>query len=258
MELKLCTWREVEVYLDLSSGIMIPLGSIEQHGPNGLLGTDAICSQAVARHAAERTGVMVGPAIELTVAQFNLAFAGTIHVRASVLAAVIHDYVKSLAVHGFRRFYFVNGHGANISVANAAFHDIYAARSFAEADTTTPELRCRLRSWWEFDAVCQLRDLWFGTWEGVHATPSEIAITQSVYPEQTRSLSDFEPRALSPEDKAAIGGDRHYDAHHQRTRFADGTLGSDPRLASPERGASLLEAAASGVLEDYQRFVEEA
>ena len=43
MQLQLCTWPEVEAYLKGASGIIIPIGSTEQHGPTGLIGTDAAC-----------------------------------------------------------------------------------------------------------------------------------------------------------------------------------------------------------------------
>jgi creatinine amidohydrolase len=48
MLLHLATWPEVESYLKTSSGIIIPIGSTEQHGPTGLIGTDAICAEAIA------------------------------------------------------------------------------------------------------------------------------------------------------------------------------------------------------------------
>ena len=47
MELKFSTWPEVESYLKSSKTIVIPIGSTEQHGPNGLVGTDALCPEAV-------------------------------------------------------------------------------------------------------------------------------------------------------------------------------------------------------------------
>jgi creatinine amidohydrolase len=43
------TWQEVETYLTQSKGIILPIGSTEQHGPNGLIGTDAICAEVIAR-----------------------------------------------------------------------------------------------------------------------------------------------------------------------------------------------------------------
>ncbi|MEO0521080.1 MAG: creatininase family protein, partial [Cyanobacteria bacterium P01_A01_bin.116] len=49
MLLHLCTWPEVEAYLERSRGIIFPIGSTEQHGPTGLIGTDAICAEVVAK-----------------------------------------------------------------------------------------------------------------------------------------------------------------------------------------------------------------
>ena len=41
MRLQLMTWPEVESYIEGSNGIIIPIGATEQHGPTGLIGTDA-------------------------------------------------------------------------------------------------------------------------------------------------------------------------------------------------------------------------
>jgi creatinine amidohydrolase len=59
----LSTWQEVEAYLQKSQGIILPIGSTEQHGPTGLIGTDAICAEAIARGVGEITEAMVAPTI---------------------------------------------------------------------------------------------------------------------------------------------------------------------------------------------------
>ncbi|MBN9270817.1 MAG: creatininase family protein, partial [Mesorhizobium sp.] len=48
MRLDTSTWEEVDAYLGHSDGVIVPVGSTEQHGPLGIIGTDAICAQAVA------------------------------------------------------------------------------------------------------------------------------------------------------------------------------------------------------------------
>ena len=78
MQLHLSTWKEIEEYLLRSRGIIIPIGSTEQHGPNGLIGTDSICPTAIAGEASLETDILVGPALTLGPAQFNLKFPGTI------------------------------------------------------------------------------------------------------------------------------------------------------------------------------------
>ena len=69
MRLQLCTWQEVESYLTRSKGIIMPVGSTEQHGPNGLIGTDAICPETVANGVAEQIEAMVGPTLSIGMAQ---------------------------------------------------------------------------------------------------------------------------------------------------------------------------------------------
>ena len=53
------TWHEVEAYLARSKAIILPIGSTEQHGPTGLIGTDAICAEVIARGVGEAANAMI-------------------------------------------------------------------------------------------------------------------------------------------------------------------------------------------------------
>src|SRR6476661_6840987 len=72
LELMTMTWPQVEACLGHSRGVIVPIGSIEQHGSAGLLGTDAICAEAVARRAAGAAQAILAPTVSLGMAQFNL------------------------------------------------------------------------------------------------------------------------------------------------------------------------------------------
>ncbi len=251
------TWKEVEAYLRESRGVVVPMGSTEQHGPIGLIGTDAYTAEAVARGLGDRVGALVAPTLSLGVAQFNLGFPGTISVRAATLMATIEDLVLSLAAQGFERFYFVNGHGGNVAPARAAFQDIYARWSLGERSGAAP--RCRLRSWWEYPGADSLRRELYGAGEGMHATPSEIAITRHAQPAAFGRAEGKlpAPPVLSPAYLRDHGGDNHWDAQSHRAAFPDGRVGSDSALATREQGTALLEASIAGAIEDYRAFLVE-
>jgi len=255
MLLSFSTWKDVESHLACSRGLVIPIGSTEQHGPTGLIGTDAFTAEAVAHGMEQHADILVGPTLCLGVAQFNLAFPGTVSVRASTLTAVIEDYVLSLARQGFSHFYFVNGHGGNIAAARAAFQDIYARWSVGERIGTAP--RCRLRSWWEYPAADRLRRALYGEREGMHATPSEIALAMHLFPQWTHGTEVPAPAPISAAFLRNHSGDNRWNAESHRAAFPDGRVGSDSGLANAKDGAALLEAAVDGALEDYQAFLAE-
>lgn len=254
MELVFATWNEVEAYLDRSKGIIVPLGSIEQHGPNGLIGTDALCAEAVARGISGSDDVMLGPTIAFGVAPFNLGFPGTISVRSTTLMSIVTDYVRSLASQGFERFYFLNGHGGNVGPLRAACQDLQAEGSVS-GDGSRGDLRFFFRNWWEYPAADALRRELYGDAEGLHATPSEVAITQALFPQHPKAAPAAAPPRLSLEYLRDHAGDNHADAGRHRRQFPDGRVGSDSALARPEHGRALLDAAIADGKREYQRFM---
>ncbi len=241
MRLSDSTWNEVEDYLSRSTGIIIPAGSTEQHGPVGPIGTDAICADAVASAAAEIADALTAPPLVYSPAQFNLAFAGSVSVPAELFESLALCVIDSLAGQGFRHFYFLNGHGANLAPLGRA-----AARR--------RRLFVRIRSWWDFAEVNSLRRDLYGDWEGMHATPSEIAITRSIGRIVESEGADTPPRRLSREYIKAHADDRHGPPEEHRRDFPDGRVGSHSALARPEHGQALLNAAAAEAAKDYLGF----
>ncbi len=251
MQLELMTSPQVRAYLAERQGIVVPVGSTEQHGPDGLIGTDHLCAEAVARRFGRGRGVIVAPTLSYGMSQFHLGFPGTISLRPSTLAALALDVVASLAATGFRRIYLLNGHGGNVAPLRSAVQEFYAARSFAGAAEPSP-VHCRIRSWWELPAADALRRELYGAHEGYHVTPSEVAITMAAHPE---SIGPFQslPPAHAP-DMLLHAGDNYYDAADYRARFPDGRVVSHSALATREAGERLIEAAVADLAEDFEAF----
>lgn len=246
MLLHLSTWPEVEAYLGESSGIIVPIGSTEQHGPTGLIGTDALCAEAIAKGVGDATQGMVGPTLNVGMALHHLAFPGTISLQPSTLSLVVRDYVTSLARHGFTRFFFVNGHGGNIATLKAAFAETYAALAAMSELEWGDRVRCRLSNWFACRSTYQLAKELYGNEEGSHATPSEVAVTQFLYPDaiKTAPLSD-----------KVASGHPIYGAEEFRRCYPDGRMGSNPALATPEHGQQFYEAAVKEISSQYLEFL---
>ncbi len=249
MQLQLCSWPEIEAYLTRSRGIIFPIGSTEQHGPTGLIGTDAICAEVVAKGVGEATGALVGPTINVGMALHHLAFPGSVSLRPSTLIALIQDYVKPLARQGFERFYFVNGHGGNVATMKAAFSEVYAAIADANLPNAA-KIRCKIANWYQAEAVMTLADQLYGDQEGSHATPSEVALTQFVYPGAIKRA------ALSP--TVAPAGRSIYNSADFREFYRDGRMGSNPDLATPAHGEQFYTLAVKDLSNGYLSFLQEA
>lgn len=245
MLLHLSTWQEVEAYLTQSQGIILPIGSTEQHGPTGLIGTDAICAEAIAHRVGEATQALVAPTINVGMALHHTAFPGSISLRPSTLILVIRDYLVSLAQAGFAKFFFINGHGGNVATLKAAFAETYA--TLAQMPLThADQVQCQVNNWYMNSSVYKLAKELYADQEGSHATPSEVALTQYVYPEFIKQAP------LSPE----VSSDhRIYSATDFRRRYPDGRMGSNPALATPEHGQQLCERAVKEITQAYLDFL---
>jgi creatinine amidohydrolase/Fe(II)-dependent formamide hydrolase-like protein len=245
MLLALSTWPEVEAYLCKSRTVVVPIGSNEQHGPTGLLGTDWLCPEIISHYAHAEGDLLVAPTFAVGMAQHHLAFPGTISLRPSTMIAAIRDWTISLAAHGFERIYWLNGHGGNVATIEAAFSEIYSEASYLGRPRG---FALKLRNWWELPGVTKLCNAQFREGHGTHATPSEIAVTQFAYPHAIKA-ANYAPRI------APTGPIR--EAADFRSRYADGRMGSDPGQATPEKGREIVELAARSLVDEVRAFEAE-
>ena len=189
------SWPEIDARLKSGARtVIVPIGSNEQHGPTGLLGTDWMCPEIIA-HAAEKTddSLVIAPTFNIGMAQHHLGFPGTISLRPSTFIAAIGDWARSLAGHGFTRIYFLNGHGGNVASIEAAFSEIYADYSFRQQRAP---FALKLKNWWDLAGVTALANQQFPVGHGSHATPSEIAVTQWAYPDAIKT-ANYAPQIAS-------------------------------------------------------------
>ena len=237
MRLAMMNWRQVEAHLKKRQTLIIPAGSTEQHGPNGLLGTDYLIAEAIANAVGERTRTPVHPPLTVGMSQHHLAFPGSSSLTCATYMEVLNELIESQARHGFRRFFFINGHGGNTPSATAAVSDLVTRR---------PDLDWAWHSWWEDPRGKELEDKLFGDRNGDHASAAEISITHHLFPGRIERIGPLEVERpafhwpLSPEKF--------------RATFPDGRMMSDPSLADDVKGRKLFELCVMIFCEELVKF----
>lgn len=230
--------------------LVLPLGSVEQHGNHMPLGTDTMLAQSVSLAAAERTGnVAVLPPPWYGFSAHHMRFAGSITLRPETLMAVAEDIVGSLVKHGFRHILIVNGHGGNGGVIDLLASTL-GHRHHGQARIAALTYFALAR-----EAIAALRRSEPGGMG--HACEFETAMIRHIRPELLRmelaatTYPDPGSRYLTTD---LLGGS----AIKTYLDFADlsdtGTLG-DPSLATPEIGAKFFDAtvgALAAFIEDFR------
>lgn len=246
MQLIYMTWKDVEEYLKTSKTVLIPVGSTEQHGPTGLIGTDAITAEDVAIRIGKKNNIMVGPTINVGMSYHHTGFPGSISLRPTTLINVIRDYVQCLAKYGFNHFFFVNGHGGNEASIQCAMWELY--RDIRDMNVPDKNIFMDMASWFNLPDVNRLRKEFFDNKSGSHATASEISVTMFTRPEYARSS-----QGLAPCKETRGTG---YGPEDFRKSFPDGRINSSPELATPEYGEKLLNAAVDNISEKLLNFIK--
>ena len=100
--------------------LVVPVGSLEQHGPHLPLDTDTRIAEAVARRAcAGRAGVAVAPAFCIGASGEHADFPGTLSIGTEALTVCLTELGRHASLH-WPAMLLVNGHGGNAAAVEAA------------------------------------------------------------------------------------------------------------------------------------------
>lgn len=106
---------------EVGEGVLavVPIGSLEQHGPHLPLDTDTVIAEAVAQAVAHRLGGWCAPALAYGSSGEHQGFPGTTSIGTPALGRVVVELVRSLR-NWAGQVLLVNGHGGNVEALNAA------------------------------------------------------------------------------------------------------------------------------------------
>lgn len=115
MRLGEMAWTEVKEAIAAGATAVVPIGSIEEHGPHAPMG-DYIVTDEIAGRAASLAGDVAAPMMPFGYSEYFRNFPGTITLRESTLDAVLTDTLTCLLDHGFPRVVVFNGHAGNSGI----------------------------------------------------------------------------------------------------------------------------------------------
>jgi creatinine amidohydrolase len=238
------TWYDVQELLNQTRIIIVPTGSIEQHGPHLPLNTDVVAPMEVSILVARKLGTVVAPPLRPGVSAHHLPFPGTITLRSKTFIELVKDYARSLASHGFDPIIFVNGHGGNsASLAIAT----------SEARVELSPTKIIGFNWWEFIPKDLGHTLGFEN--GFHANAQETSWMLALRPNQVKMER---AKTEMPRAAEAIKMSENFYIGTFRT-FKDvtqsGILG-DSTKADAQLGQKLVEGAAENIYKAIQEIVK--
>jgi len=224
-------WPDLGTYFDEESLAIVPLGSTEQHGPHLPEGTDHLIAEALAREAADRTGYLCTPTINVGVSPHHRQFHGTMWADAPAFRDYVESLTRNLAYHGIDRVVFVNAHGGNVQ------HLREVGRRVRD-DGTMYAIE-----WMWDESITELIEEVFET-PGPHGGPKETALIQHlagdlVHEDRIEAARDGGLVEFGDETARKYGSRTFYDAIDNTD---NGVLG-DQTDASAAVGEELFEAA---------------
>lgn len=120
--------QELRVLADQNAVVILPVASIEQHGPHLPVMTDTRLGHEIAVRAARKAypkrPTVVAPVVWSGLSEHHMAFGGTLTLRQDTYRAVLRDLIDAIMRHGFRDIVISNSHGGNIIATQALLDDI--------------------------------------------------------------------------------------------------------------------------------------
>jgi len=213
------TWPEIRAYLESRDGLIVPVGTCEQHGPHLPLNTDTLLSEYFCGRLSTATGLLIAPTLAYGVnLPCDRGLAGTTTLSPEILRRQVRELTEWWSCQGFRKFYVITAHGDPFHVqaleeasgGGILFHQLF--------DDEYPEILDGQR-WMK------------------HACEGETSVMLHLFPDLVRkeAIADHE----TPFD------DFLPYLYHEKTDPIEGSSGVQgyPTLASAEKGARIVEQA---------------
>jgi creatinine amidohydrolase len=220
--------------------VILPVASLEQHGPHLPVEVDSMLGETVAVRAARKVAergshAVVLPVLWTGLSEHHMSFGGTITLGLLAFSAVVEDVCRSVLRHGFKRIVLLNAHGGNEN----------ALRTIT--DELAPKLGAPIVqfTYWYAAAVAIARILETQS-ALMHACEAETSMMLAVRPELVAMDRVGLAKANSSPDVSDVVGGGVYRWRTVAARSSSGVIGN-PEAATAEKGERLFEAIATAL-----------
>lgn len=222
--------------------VIIPAGSLEQHGSHAPLSTDVLIPQEIARRVAIARNALVAPPLSYGLSAAHRGFVGAAHVSVETYVALARDLCYAFAESGFKRIVFINGHYTNTGPLMMACYDASARlRKGTQAYQIT---------YWEALPPDQL-EKYLSLKAGLHANVGETSAVMAIKPGlvDLSQAKDFWPEfpdfGASPSPALTAYFETNVSANFQALPY--GTWGA-PSQSTAAKGKEFLDQIEAAVL----------
>lgn len=242
MFLEKMNYLEVEEYLKKSDTIVIPVGSLENHGKHMPLGTDTMIPDKIAEMLDQRSDLLIAPTINYGATDDLVGFAGTVSLGVEGLISLLRTICDQFYRYGFRHFMILNGHGGNTAAIQAVGMHLYRKGAYLAN-----------LNWWLMAG--QINPEWAGGHGGGEETAGVMAVDPSLIKREYLELPEGIRNDVSEEiptgawtnvqyKGVAVTIPREIKDITDNGWLAHAFKNDPPTKATPEWGHEMLEAVA--------------
>ena len=219
------TMPEFETARDELQTVILPVGSVEEHGPHLPLGTDTFHAIEVAHRVAQLRPVIVAPPVFYGICRSTREHPGTVSISGDTLRALLKDLGREFYRQGLRRLVLISGHAGGTHMCALVEAGEALLEEFADVRVAVVNVLDLLR-----EVLAGRPDL-IKTKGDSHAGEVETAIILAAHPVLVKGRAPAE-----------WPGFPKYELVRDKRRYWPGGVWGDPGPAAAAQGEEILAA----------------